>query len=138
MTTGVATYTGTPSAMSSKMDLVSFAILINKFISNIVQNTTSDVRREGRAFSGGGRAAPAGLVAGVDILGPAAAPRGPSPGVMAPRRCVQEQGKGILTCGSPSSEAVSTIEADGERERRAAGQVARQVGRRLQQAGPLK
>ena len=105
----------------------------------LTTSTPSDVRGEGRVFSGGGRAAPAGLVAGVvDILGPAAAPREPSPGVMAPRRCVQEQGKGILTCGSPSSEAVSTIETDGERERRAAGQVARQVGRRLQQAGPLE
>ena len=130
MTTGVATYTGTPSAMSSKMDLVSFAILINKFISNIVQNTTSDVRREGRAFSGGGRAAPAGLVAGVDILGPATAPREPSPGVIAPRRCVQEQGEGgVLTW---SSEAGPAVQADGEREGRAAGQVARQVGRRFQ------
>ena len=98
----------------------------------ISERSPSDVRGEGRVFSGGGRAAPAGLVAGVDILGPAAAPRELSPGVMAPRRCVQEQGKGILTCGSPSSEAVSTIETDGERERRAAGQVARQVGRRFQ------
>ena len=44
----------------------------------------------------------------------------------------RNRGKGILTCGSPSSEAVSTIETDGERERRAAGQVARQIGRRLQ------
>ena len=104
----------------------------------ISERSPSDVRGEGRVFSGGGRAVPAGLVAGVDILGSAAAPREPSPGVMAPRRCVQEQGKGILTCGSPSSEAVSTIETDGERERRAAGQVARQVGRRLQQAGPLE
>ena len=104
----------------------------------ISERSPSDVRGEGRVFSGGGRAAPAGLVAGVDILGPAAAPRELSPGVMAPRRCAQEQGKGILTCGSPSSEAVSTIETDGEREGRAAGQVARQVGRRLQQAGPLE
>merc|ERR1712138_226245 len=60
----------------------------------ISERSPSDVRGEGRVFSGGGRAAPAGLVAGVDILGPAAAPRELSPGVMAPRRCVQEQGKG--------------------------------------------
>ena len=79
----------------------------------------SDVRGEGRIFSG--RAAPAGLVAGVDILGPATAPREPSPGVIAPRRCVQEQGEGgVLTW---SSEAGPAVQTDGEREGRAAGQV---------------